>query len=476
MDTLGIYLDAPFKKEATLKKKGSTIRIVSLKTSKENEVSITRSKSFIVSVLSAKDAFLKSAKLPAKVGSNFKSALKFKFESSTVLPLDEFITSILIKKGKSEIEADFYAVSKKALKEHINALSSIKLEPNQLTIVPKALSNFINWKFPDLKSAILIDIASTETHVILVEEGKLKKFHQVPVGVETLKEALYEDRKRFFLKSEIEGAAKQIDLLAIKPKINPNLATALNDLHDGVFKIIYSFSQNEKTPHIITGRLDAFKHLQELIIGKNPTMYPLSIEEQTYAVSIGSALEKYQKEPLSFLKDIFFSNKMWKKMGLFGFILLSFSLILSSMFFYFATKLEKEKKIALTNELSSITSSSMVDLDAWIVNQENIKASILPSKKGVKFSEFVAWLSRKQNDVDIIDLQFKNVSFPKLETPQTSLVTKVDITFKATSNTQARQFHDQIMKDAVMVDSAKEVRLEHLKDSYSLSFYLKGKG
>src|SRR5690606_26038517 len=140
--------------------------------------------------------------------------------------------------------------------------------------------HFYRWKTQE-KTLFSVDLGSYETTYTWIEKGNLKKSHHIPLGVETLLEALFQDRKKVLLKEEVAPAAKQIDLLLLKQGFNPNLTLALNDLRNESSKIYYSLFQEEKIPVFVTGRTDALIHLKEYLFSDAESL--LSQDEELYA-------------------------------------------------------------------------------------------------------------------------------------------------------------------------------------------------
>ena len=63
---------------------------------------------------------------------------------------------------------------------------------------------------------------------------EIQRSHSIPGGIESLLSALWEDRKKILLQKEIEGIAKQIDLLQLKPHLTPHIAEKVKRVQTGI--------------------------------------------------------------------------------------------------------------------------------------------------------------------------------------------------------------------------------------------------
>jgi hypothetical protein len=108
-------------------------------------------------------------------------------------------------------------------------------------------------------------------------------------------------------------------------------------------------------------------------------------------------------------------------------------------------------------------------------------------------SEVLAWVSKQQelssvskqqelsstgkvNDpIDLIDLRYQLVSFPKIGSARDPYLAKIEMQFTCKNAMTARKFHEELLKGDYLVDSNQEITWEALSDAYQVSFYLKNR-
>lgn len=440
----------------------------------------------IVSGLSAKKFLIRSLDVNITKGRHMEELISFQSETLSYLSKEEILTvPILEKKQKGKIEALCYTVPKEAFYEHLNELKELHIDPDVVSTVPSALCQFIHWKFPKLESAFIVDLGSSEITCALLEKGQLKKSHAVMKGIESLLEALYNDRKRILLKPEIEGAAKQIDLLLLKPGLNPHLSDALNWIRQELAKIYYSSTKGLAQPIIFTGKSDTFIHLREFLMDFSEESYPLTLEEQKFAISLGLALDQTTKHALQLRREEFFPQKNWVKMGAAACLLLTLSIVLSiSLIFIGMRSAEMRKKEMLkVLNVPSVSHIPMEDqIDIWIDEIEKNNKEFPYILTAPKALEVFSWLSshplletlKNEGDpIDIRELKYELVSYPTAENEKEPFLTKVEIEFRFKYLTNARKFHEALRSGDTLVDPNLEISWDALSKGYRASFFTK---
>ena len=236
MQITGIQIDKPFLKMALIKKERGRIELCSLKSvlmSEPNHVKqlyTSFPKGPLVSGLSAKEILIRSIELKIGDSRHLREALEFHSQATTHLNPSEMISvPHLLKKNNQETEALLFTASKDILKSHLLELQKFTIDPDRVSAYSMALIRYLQWKAPLLKDAFIIDLGFHEWTCALMEKGELKKSYSLLNGMEALLTSLWEDRKKILLPKEIEGVAKQIDLLQLKSHFNPNLSEKIND-------------------------------------------------------------------------------------------------------------------------------------------------------------------------------------------------------------------------------------------------------
>ncbi len=517
MYILGIHLDPPFIRTALLYKKGQKIEIRALHaalisseplttdpspnvkqqyTTPKNEtffgdpssnVKQLYIKNFsgrIASGISSRDLLIRSIELKVTSHRHIEEAIAFQTEATSYFnPTDILTVPLLQKKEKGCTRALLFTASRECLKKYFAELEKLEIDPDSVSAIPLALCHFARWKFPQFLDALIIDIGSSEVSCILMEQGELKKAHAILGGVEVLLAALLQDRRKILLKKEIEGAAKQIDLLLLKPSLNPHLTENLNSLRQEITKVLYSFSRGEKRAVIFTGRTDAFIHLAEFLTEE--TIHLATQEEEKFAVSIGLALEQTRTHSLNFRQAEFFPRKNWKRMGIYALSLFSISLFLSVACISFGLRSSFLRKTEMLRSLHFSEEGCLEEkIDQWISSIEKNNNEYPYILQAPKVAEVFAWLSshplleelKKQNDpIDIREIQYQLINFPKIGSTKNPYLAKVDIEFKFKNAMNARKFHEALRAGDDRVNPNLEISWDALTDSYRTSFFLKNR-
>lgn len=504
---LGIHIDPPHVWGALVQKRRKEIEIRALKTAflsepdhvKQlyNPSGATKNHNFngrVVSGISAKDFLIRSLELKISNHRHMEEALTFQSEATSHFnPKDIITVPLLQKKDKESTEALLFTVPKDTLTQHLTELAKLELDPDAVSTIPSALCYFVRWKFPHLLDAFIIDLGSSVWTCAWMEKGQLKKAHAISGGIEALLAALLEDRKKIFLKKEIENAAKQIDLLLLKPGLNPHLTKTLDELHQELSKVHSSFQRGaDSKPIILTGRSDAFIHLSEFLIGTSEKKWSLTLEEQKFAPSLGLAFTQFSSHPLQLRQKEFFPQKNWRKMGFYAVFLIASAFFLSGTLFYFGfrsfqlRKLEMLHSLQPSSQKKTLHAKGNVDekINRWISAIETNNKEYFCILQAPKVTEVFSWFSAhpllnkliKEGDpIALRDIRYQLVTFPKIGSPKEPYLAKVEIEFRVKNAMNARKFHEAIREGDDYVDPNLEITWEALHDSYRISFFLKNR-
>lgn len=446
----------------------------------------------IVSALPAKDFLIRSLEIKIASQKHLEEAVTFQSEALSHFKPQEVLTvPVIEKKEKGKVEALLFTVTREGMRSHLEKLQNLGLDPDTVSTSASALCHFIQWKFPGLTDAFLIDLGSETITCALLEKGKLKKAHAIPIGIEELLASLYEDRKKILLKKEIESAAKQIDLLLLKPQLNPHLSDLLTSLRQELSKIFYSFTRSAAKPILFTGRSDAFLHLREYLFDFSAEEWPLSFEEQKGAISLGLCIEQTKKDPLQLRKEEFFPRKNWVRMGQFALTLLCSSLVMSAALLWFGVKTNVKSKERMLSSLHTLSRKSFLkrkdiegQIDRWIDTIEKNNQEYPFIMGAPKLTEVLAWLSthplleelkREGDPIDIRELRVQLLNFPTLHAKEENYLAKVEMEFSVNSMMNARRFHEALRAGDEWVNPNLEITWDVLNQSYRTSFYLKNR-
>ncbi len=99
-------------------------------------------------------------------------------------------------------------------------------------------------------------------------------------------------------------------------------------------------------------------------------------------------------------------------------------------------------------------------------------------------SEVLAWVSgnslftdlaKAGDPVDVVDLKYKLVSFPRIGHVRDPYQAKVELQFRLKHSMSARKLHEEILRGDEFIDSSQEITWEAVNDRYHVSFYLKNR-
>ena len=326
MQVLGIQIDKPFLRAALIKKNRKGAEILCLKSapiSDPDDVKLLYNSSFkgkTVSALSAKHLMVRSVEVKISGNRHLEEVIAFQSEATSHFDASDVLSvPYFLKQRGDNAEALLFTTPREAIREHLLELAHLKLDPDYVSAVPLALIRYVQWKIPALADAFVIDLGSSEWTCVWMEKGELKKSHSLDGGIESLLSSLWEDRRKILLQKEVEGFAKQLDVLQLKPNLNPHLSSRLNEMRMDLAKIIFSFHRaSGSRPILFTGRTDAFIHIREWLIdcfkdsvcGECNRAIPS--EELKYAVPIGMALEG-TAHSLQLRREEFFPKKIGER-------------------------------------------------------------------------------------------------------------------------------------------------------------------
>jgi len=503
MHILGLHLDFPFIHAAHIYKGRKGIEIRSLVKQDLNDFDPENPEGFvkqlynsnfkgpIISGMAASNFLTRLIELKITNLKHAKEAIEFQSEATSHLNPEEVLTIALFhKKTKGSVKSLLYTVPKEKIATHLYELEKLQIDPEGVSAISQGICHFMQWKFPKLKDAFIIYLGSDETACTLLSEGNVERTHAIPIGAEILLAALLKDRKKILLKKDIERAARQIDLLILKPGLNPNLATSLNELKQEIAKTYAFFHRGiENKPIIFAGRSDAFIHLKEFLTGGDENEWVLTAEEQKFMPSIGLAIEHSSPAPLDLRQGEFFPVKKRKKMGAYALSLLTLSLFLSGSIFVLGSKYFEQRKWEMCTSLPLTKSDKFFSvedkIEHWIDSIEKSNKDYPYILKAPKAAEVLSYLSehplleefKQEGDpMDLKEIRYQLVKFPKIGSLKDPYLAKVEIEFKFKSALNARKFHETLREGDHLVNPHLEITWDGQNDSYRTSFFLNNRG
>ncbi len=503
MRFLGVHIDKPFLRLALLERKKGQLAILSLKSILLEEKDLGQEeyilsfKGEIRSSLPTKYILLKPLEVKTASPKHFEKIIAFQSEAAHYFnPKEVLSVPHIVKKGKEKTEIHLLTVPRTALERLLQELEKLHIDPDMISPSSEAILQYAKWKFPDLEEAFFIDIGHEEISCICMERGQLKKCLAIEGGIESLLDALWEDRKKNLFRKEVQAIAKQIDLLQLKPHLNPHLFTTFHQMKQEIGKVIYSFSRlHGSKPLFFTGQTEAFLHtekffqdeIEEFVVSAKQRSFPL--DEQKYAIAIGLCLQK--EDGPNFRKEEFFPSKQWKKAGK-RFIFLAAASLTIGLTLVTASQWITRKKTAemvhlldeavhpFDPELCKTLFSSQDGeeiLSKWartVTSSSKESPYLIPFPK---VTHALSWLYQmplvSSHTIEISHFHYALLQYPTIASPKTPYEAKVELEFKTGNSTHAKRFHEQLLQGEGMVDATKEIAWDPLEDRYRVSFFLK---
>ena len=461
MQILGLSIDKPFLRIALMDQS----KIIYLKSFLLSEGEYVKQlyKGKISSALLAKNLLMRSLEVNTGKSKHLEQAIAFQSETTNHFDERELISvPYTTKISQEKTEVSLFSASREAIKEHLDTLKTLKLDPDCVSAGPLALIDYIKWRLPDLQDAFLIDLGSEEWTCVCMVGGELKKIYSILGGTEAILASLPEDRKKNL----------------------PHHSSQLISMKQELARAIYSFSHfcGAKKPLFFTGRTDAFGELQEYLeegledwVSPNMT-HELPKEEQKYAIPIGLAIGYSARTTVQFRKDEFFPQKNWRRAGLYALSLSAASLLIGFgciAFGSYALKSHKQERVSFLRTTLNQWDKTLAQkifagedcdeiLQRWTRAVETHSKDYTYEEKSPKVAEVLSWIYQHPLMNQEIEISFFRYRYPKIE-----------IEFTTKSPLQARKFHEALHEGEGWVDSTKDIHWEVLENLYRASFFLK---
>jgi hypothetical protein len=493
MRILGLHFDRPYYRWAVIEQSGKKFSIQSLKTLASGDdvkpLYIAERKD---SVATGMKTLVRQLEFKFSSMRKIEQGLRFQIESLTHLKMEEMVYAEQIYQKEAGAGSTVFLAAKESLQTSLLQWNELGIHPDLMTGVPQALLQFTRYRCPQLESVFVVHLGSDEWTCVWIEEGKIKKSFSIEEGVESLLGSLWEDRKKVLFPSEVNGVAKQIDLLQLKSHLNPHLSENLKSLRCKLHATLFSFQQQAgQRPVFFTGRTDAFGQFTTFLLEDSKlAIYeppiPLSLDESKCAVAIGSALEATARKKIQFLKDEFVPARQWRKAGAWGLGLIAGTVALNLLCIclgWHHFKQQRESVAAsfkqIVEQMDKPLSESLfaegieagIEQSAQVVQKYNKEALFLVQAPTV--TEVLGWL-RKVDSLEVLDFKYHLVSFPRIGGLRDPYQAKVEIEFRANAMS-ARTFHENLLKGETIADPNQEIVWETLTDSNRVSFYLKNR-
>ncbi|NGX35800.1 MAG: hypothetical protein K1000chlam1_00633 [Candidatus Anoxychlamydiales bacterium] len=494
MQAVGIEIDGERINLAILNKKKDLIKLKSLDASKINPIKnvkpfyIFGKKNVLISTgLDTQDVLIKNTSFNVKKSFFLKRAIKFQKESITTIDPSKTITEAIYLKDLSKLK--FFITTKELLKKHLYRLKKLKIDPDQVTSVSSALCRFASHYFKDIKNAYLVHISESKTSCIFMKDNMAEKSSIIKIGLNKLKQVVFENKKNSNSKIDVLENAKKGELQNI-----------LNELKQEIERAFSSFIKNDKDkyPMLITGDIDSFLNLDSFLQNKKTSEILQSsvLEEnghlKSQAISIGLALNLLAKDRLypQFRKSEFTPAKKLKTIGrkitflCFFSIIFSYFLYLGSNYFIGKTQDQLHEKLNFlkkfengffTTDKPLITDNFYTDLKKYEKTLVNETKEFPYFLKVLNVTQTLYWLNNNEHlkDGEIISFDYKLDKYPNIFAKRDPYQAIVEIVFKTDKPSFARSFYDSLTQGETIADEKQTISWDVQDDSYKTQFYLK---
>ena len=164
------------------------------------------SRSTVVLSVPGHMAFARFAKLPPVEPKRIPDIVRFEAVQQIPFPIEdvEWDYQIFAQPDSPEVEVGIFAITKDRLAEVLGNYTAVGLNVDALTLSPLAVYNGLGYDMElddESSGVILMDIGTTSTDVIIVEEGNLW-LRTLPLGGNNFTEALVRSFKLSFPKAE----------------------------------------------------------------------------------------------------------------------------------------------------------------------------------------------------------------------------------------------------------------------------------
>lgn len=457
MSVIGIDLDDKNVFISKVKKRGKNFYIELISDGNKNALcSLKDSK--VVTSIDSQNVTIRRQFFNIKSKRALLKALSFQRESITILDPEQSIFVPLIENHGNGFDVSFFVTLKESLVTHLEELKKNGIEPDVVSAAVQGLVNFSTLIMKKNPSFIL-HLGETKSICVALEDGKPINSYTLPYGV------------RNFVK-----IGEKIDLIQ-------DTSLKLTNFRDEINKVFHSFSNKRGGELLITGGILELINLPHFLgpilsdIVSNIYVEP-SGSYSKYAIAIGLALDYFRKKKVQFCINEFFPKKHFRNLlRWFGcFVVLTFSI--SAFLFGFINTEIKKKKEALKNQLLSAlqlkdSGNLQEDLEKGREKLSELNREFSYFFTAPKVSQFIDWLEKLPYNINIQDLKYKLVKYPKLSSvPKDKLLVKVELEFKADVE-DAKKFHEFLLKKSGLVNKSKDVSWEVLEDGYITTFYLK---
>lgn len=169
MRRIGVFIQEEQIKIAVMIKKNHQLIIKSLDTIPKLSFSWGNQNDFFITALPAEKVIRKELHLKLNKKQSILKTLPFQLESQLPFQSSDALIYPFFYPKKNGTDVVIFATARSYLEQHIQEMQTYNINPDQISCIPCALSNFAQWVFPQEKCLSLIH----ENTGIVIEQGKI---------------------------------------------------------------------------------------------------------------------------------------------------------------------------------------------------------------------------------------------------------------------------------------------------------------
>jgi hypothetical protein len=434
---------------------------------------------YIVSGLPAKDVLVRNILLNIRNIFSRKKTLPVQAEMSTFIDKEQLFYLPSPIPGTKKYA--FHMTAKNKIKQHLEEMNKIGLDPHQVSSQQIALLRFA--RFIDFKhdTFIVMHISKKQTVYVLVNKDTVEATYSSNCNATLLWEAFKKDLPTEEIATK---AIKRMNLLSFKEDHFIALEQELSKLREETAHALLYFQKQfgfEKIPLLITGDAHLFLSMDEFVKKASAgiatvTLCPVKFSH--FAISIGLALDAacFDKMSLQFRRGEFLSKKRikkYKKQFLLGIV--SLSILFFSFYLVTHTILCKKDK-RLTAVLSSLSYKEPAHDKVRVIEDkiaDSKKFDVL-IVKSPKIQDILKWLLQiKGKDIHLTAFNYH----VEKRTANKDYFMKIALEFTAKEENSVKALYKAIKEDEKFICHEKDISLEKKgNNTYELSFFLDRRG
>jgi len=505
---LSLYTEGSFVQAALISRRGKNVQI-DFSHSYDSETELNNVKLLyilkqhlpdkelpILSGLTTDELIYRSLSLKLTHDWALKKILPFQLESMLPYPIEEaHILAFSKRISKKEVEVELFSTRLTFLENHLLALKSQDIDPDQVSSIPHALMAFRSYFFPEENNIVIYHLGLKKSSYLLIEQGSLIACQTHYFGLNDLIEA-------FKKEGGDEKAWHSLDLLAALPEKPSPLLQVVNRFKQETLRIGEFLKKKQKIDgsslsFLATGFLESNSSLKSFIETSFSPFFKLvasnsSLPDET-VIPLGLALDFfYSKKKAQFRQGELIALKrknQLKKWSLAYLICSGLAILAICTLGMLITKKRETLLINLFKTYlrqeewpNSFTSRGNLldDIFDWEEMVSELKRPLPLALNVPQVSDVLVWISshpilNRDKAIEVTKVDYKLAKYPKLGESMETYLAKVELEFTAFSLKDAEDFHKTLLIGDDLVNPQKDITWSSHQNKYRTSFWLKAR-